>query len=519
MELHQLTATALQKMLASRQISSQEIVKALLARIENVDPAVRAFITLCPAQALEAAKASDARRSQNKPLGKLEGIPVAIKDNICTQGITTTCASKMLAHFVPPYDAHVVERIKAEGGIILGKTNLDEFAMGSSCENSAMFPTKNPWHLAYTPGGSSGGSAAALAAGMSPLALGSDTGGSVRQPACMTGTFGLKPTYGRVSRFGLVAFASSLDQIGCMARSVEDVALLSEVVSGHDERDATSVDRPVPACHEELPGSLKGIKIGIPKEYFVSEMDTEVAAACRKALDALCEAGASLREVSLPSTKYAIPAYYLIAPAEASSNLARYDGMRYGYRSSEKMIAKRLERKGTGSAHMEQQAGLLEELYRQSRAEGFGAEVKRRILLGTYALASGYYDDYYLKALKVRTLLHREVEAVVKDVDLLVTPTSPMLPFELGEKVADPLTMYLCDLFTVTFSLSGHPAISVPCGFSKNNLPIGLQIVGRLFDEQSVLRAAYAYSLRAPKMPMPEPKPAGKKRLTFAKKN
>lgn len=499
MELHRFTASQLQDLLARRQISSRELVLALLARIDRVEARVRAFITLCPEQALAEADASDRRRSQGKA-GLLEGIPVAIKDNICTRGIKTTCASKMLANFVPPYDAHVVERIRAEGGIIIGKTNLDEFAMGSSCENSAMFPSKNPWHLSYTPGGSSGGSAAALAAGMVPLALGSDTGGSVRQPACMTGTVGLKPTYGRVSRFGLIAFASSLDQIGPLARSVEDVALLCTVLAGHDVRDATCSRQPAGDYRQNLQRPFTGIKIGLPREYFVIDMDSEVAAACRQAIETLRAAGATIVDVSLPSTRHAIAAYYLIAPAEASSNLARYDGMRYGHRSSEKRLRKKLERQ----SNSEHEPALLERLYMESRAEGFGPEVKRRILLGTYALSSGYYDAYYMKAQQVRALLRQEVEDVLQQVDLLVTPTSPILPFKLGEKTADPLSMYLCDLFTVTFNLSGHPAISVPCGLSRSGLPIGVQLVGRLFAEANLLQAAAAYSQRAPAPAMPE---------------
>ena len=506
MEIYKLTATELKRLLDRGEISSQEIVKALLQRIEKLDSAVKAFISVCPETALADAKASDERRARGEKLGKLEGIPIAIKDNICTKGIKTTCGSKILATFVPPYDAHVIENLKREGCVILGKTNMDEFAMGSSTENSAMFPTHNPWNLAYIPGGSSGGSAAAVAAGMVPLALGSDTGGSVRQPACMTGIFGLKPTYGRVSRYGLVAFASSLDQIGPLARTVEDTALLAEVISGHDQRDATSMPQPVAPYHEALKENLTGMKIGIPKEYFVKEMDHEITQSCRNAIKVMQEAGAVVEEISLPSTHYAIPVYYLIATAEASANLARYDGIHYGYRANEQSIAETLEQQ---SAHRTEQGadehapGLLEQLYMHSRAEGFGSEVKRRILLGTYGLSSGYYDAYYLKALKVRALLHREVETAFKKVDLIITPTSPVPPFKLGDKVDDPLAMYLCDIFTVTFSLSGHPALSLPCGMTKSKLPIGFQIVGKLFQEEAVLHAAYAYSRRGYKIGLP----------------
>lgn len=490
MELHELTASELKVLLDKREISAEQLTKTLLQRIAKLDPHIHAFISVCDDASILQARASDERRARHHQMGELEGIPVAVKDNICTKGVKTTCASRILANFIPPYDAHVIEKIQASGGIVIGKTNLDEFAMGSSCENSAMFPTHNPWNIDRIPGGSSGGSAAALAACMVPLALGSDTGGSIRQPAALTGTIGFKPTYGRVSRYGLVAFASSLDQIGPMARSVPDIALLLRVIAAQDARDSTCVPRPVPDYRAFLQGKLTGIKIGIPKEYFAKEMDAEIAAACEDAIHVLVAAGAQVIPVSIATTTYALPTYHLIATAEASSNLARYDGIRYGHRADE----------GKKTSGRSDEPGLLERLYMQSRAEGFGPEVKRRILLGTYGLSSGYYDDYYLKGMKVRTLIHREVEEVLRQVDVLVTPTSPVPAFLLGEKTADPLAMYLCDIFTVTFSLSGHPAISIPCGLTKNKLPIGLQIVGRLFAEETVLQVAYAYECRGVKI-------------------
>lgn len=479
MEIYRFTARQLSLMLSRKEISCEELVRLLFAYIEKRDPELRAFLTLCQESALEQAKASDLRRSQGRSTGILEGLPIAIKDNICTQGIRTTCASKSLENFIPPYDAHVIEKIKEQGGIVLGKTNMDEFAMGSSCENSAMFPTLNPRNPECIPGGSSGGSASAIASGMSPLALGSDTGGSVRQPASLCGIVGLKPTYGRISRYGLIAFASSLDQIGPMARTVEDVAFLLQAIAGKDNRDSTSLNEPVPDYLKRLQEFPAGIRIGIPKEYFFDKMDSEISSACQKAILSLEKKGAKIQEVSLPSTEYAIPTYYLIATAEASANLARYDGIHYGHRTSEKNI-----KEGCGKS--------LDILYKKSKGESFGHEVKRRIMLGTYVLSSGYYEAWYLKAMKARALLRQEIQNTLSCVDALITPTSPIPAFKRGEKISDPLAMYLCDIFTVTFSLSGNPAISVPCGTNSQGMPIGLQIVGKFLDEETILRLGYA---------------------------
>ncbi|NUM36610.1 MAG: Asp-tRNA(Asn)/Glu-tRNA(Gln) amidotransferase subunit GatA, partial [Candidatus Brocadiae bacterium] len=479
MEIYNLTASQLSKLLSQKEISSEEIVRSLYSYIEKRDPELKAFLSLCQNNALEQAKASDSKRTKGNDPGILEGLPVVIKDNICTQGIRTTCASQILANFIPPYNAHAIEKIQEQGGIVLGKTNMDEFAMGSSCENSAMFPTLNPRNTQCIPGGSSGGSACAVASGMSPLALGSDTGGSVRQPAALCGIVGMKPTYGRVSRYGLIAFASSLDQIGPLTRTVEDNALLLQAIAGKDHRDSTSLNEPVPQYSKKLKEFPVGIKIGIPKEYFISEMDQEIQAACQKAIVSLEKKGAKIQEVSLPGTEYAIPTYYLVATAEASANLARYDGIHYGHRSSEKNALK-------------EQGKALDSLYKKSRGEGFGHEVKRRILLGTYILSSGYYEAWYLKAMKARALIRQEIQDTLKGVDALITPTSPVTAFKQGEKVSDPLSMYLCDIFTVTFSLSGNPALSIPCGLTKQGMPVGLQIVGKFLDEETVLRLGYA---------------------------
>jgi aspartyl-tRNA(Asn)/glutamyl-tRNA(Gln) amidotransferase subunit A len=400
------------------------------------------------------------------------GIPLAIKDVICTKGVATTCGSRILEDFVPPYDATAVARLKAAGAILLGKTNMDEFAMGSSTENSAYFTTANPWDLERVPGGSSGGSAAAVAAGECLGALGSDTGGSVRQPASLCGIVGLKPTYGRVSRYGLVAFASSLDQIGVMTKDVTDAAMLLEAIAGHDPRDSTSLNVPVPDYAAGLEGDLKGVRVGVPKEFLVEGMQPEVEAAVRAAVDTLVELGAEAREVSLPHTDHALPVYYLIAPAEASANLARYDGVRYGSRVD---------------------GGGLIETYKRTRGEGFGPEVKRRIMLGTYALSAGYYDAYYLKAQKVRTLIKGDFDAAFEQVDVVVAPTSPTTAFRIGEKADDPLQMYLSDIFTLSMNLAGICGLSLPCGFDGQDLPIGLQVMGPPLGEERVLRVAYAY--------------------------
>ena len=448
------------------------VTQAYLDRIASVDPKVRAFLTVTPERALAAAAASDRRWRAGQPRSPIDGVPIAVKDVLCTRGVRTTCGSKILEHFVPPYDATVIERLERAGAIILGKTNMDEFAMGSSTEYSAFFATRNPWDLARVPGGSSGGSAAAVAADFAAAALGTDTGGSIHQPAAFTGTVGLKPTYGRVSRFGLVAFASSLDQVGPFAKDVTDAALVLREIAGHDPLDSTSADVPVPDYAETLRRPIEGLRVGVADEYFVEGMEPAVKGAVRAAIDVLKSLGAKPEPVSLPTTDYALAAYYLIAPAEASSNLARYDGVKYGLRAA-------------GGRD-------LIEMYGRTRAQGFGAEVKRRIMLGTYALSAGYYDAYYGRAQKVRTLVRRDFEAAFARVDVIVAPTTPNVPFRLGEK-ADPLAMYLNDVFTIPVNLAGLPGLSVRCGFDPAGLPIGLQFIGKAFDEATLLRAAYAY--------------------------
>jgi aspartyl-tRNA(Asn)/glutamyl-tRNA(Gln) amidotransferase subunit A len=445
--------------------------EAYLARIGALDGKVGAYLTVVRDQALAAARESDQRWRAGSPRGPLDGAPVAVKDVMCTSGVRTTCGSKMLEHFVPPYDATTVERLRAAGVVILGKTNMDEFAMGSSTEHSAYHPTRNPWDLTRVPGGSSGGSAAAVAGGLAAGSYGSDTGGSIRQPAAFCGVVGMKPTYGRVSRYGLVALASSLDQIGPFAQDVTDTALLLGAVAGHDPRDATSIQAPVPDYAAELSKGVDGLTLGLPDEYFIDGMDPEIERAVRAAIDVLKGLGARIERVSLPTTRHALAAYYVILPAEASSNLARYDGVRYGLRVA-------------GRDFIEMQS--------KTRAAGFGAEVKRRIMLGTYALSAGYYDAYYGKAQSVRTLVRREFAAAFAKVDLIVAPTTPNVAFKHGEK-EDPLSMYLNDAFTIPGNLSGIPGVSVPCGFSAAGLPIGLQVLGRPLDEARVLRAAYAY--------------------------
>jgi aspartyl-tRNA(Asn)/glutamyl-tRNA(Gln) amidotransferase subunit A len=447
------------------------VAEAYLARVEALDSRVGAYLTVVREHALAAARESERRWRAGAPLGPLDGAPLALKDVLCTRGVRTTCGSKMLEAFVPPYDATVVERLQAAGAVILGKTNLDEFAMGSSTEHSAFHPTRNPWDLARVPGGSSGGSAAAVAAALAAGAYGSDTGGSIRQPAAFCGVVGMKPTYGRVSRYGLIALASSLDQIGPFAQDVEDAALLLGAVAGHDRRDATSIDEPVPDYVAELRRGVAGLTLGLPDEYFIDGMDPDVERAVRRAIDVLKELGARVERVSLPTTRHSLAAYYLILPAEASSNLARYDGVKYGLRVPGRDLV---------------------EMESRTRAAGFGAEVKRRIMLGTYALSAGYYDAYYGKAQSVRTLVRREFAAAFARVDLIVAPTTPNVAFKHGEK-EDPLSMYLNDVFTIPGNLSGIPGVSVPCGFSVAGLPIGLQILGRPLDEARVLRAAYAY--------------------------
>ncbi len=470
-ELHQLTLHQAAEILQKGEISSEELCQAVLRRIEAVEPKIHSYVTVMKQD--ESVPVSGEALS-NDPL--LAGIPLAVKDNIVTRGIRTTCSSRVLADFVPPYDATVISRLKEQGAVLLGKTNLDEFAMGSSTETSAMGTTRNPWNPACIPGGSSGGSAAAVAADACIAALGSDTGGSIRQPAAHCGVVGLKPTYGRVSRFGLVAFASSLDQIGPLTKDVQDAALLLQVISGPDPKDSTSVDHPVPDYLTALTGELKGVTVGVPKEYFIEGMQPEVVRAVRRALALLESEGAKIQEVSLPHTDYAVATYYILATAEASSNLARYDGVKYGYRA--------------------EGAEELIEMYRKTRAEGFGKEVKRRIMLGTYALSSGYYDAYYRKAQQVRTLIKEDFNRAFEACDVLMTPTSPTTAFRIGEKIEDPLQMYLSDILTLAVNLAGIPGISVPCGFDNAGLPIGLQILGKHFDEATILNVAYAYEQR-----------------------
>ena len=470
--LTQLTVHALVEQFRRGAATPSAAARAYLDRIAAVDPSVRAYITVTPERALAAAAAADARWRAGRPLSPIDGVPIAVKDLLCTKGVRTTCGSRILEHFVPPYDATVIERLEAAGAVLLGKTNMDEFAMGSSTEHSAFFATRNPWDLARVPGGSSGGSGAAVAADLAAAALGSDTGGSIRQPAAFTGTVGLKPTYGRVSRYGLVAFASSLDQIGPFAKDVIDAALVLRVIAGRDPLDSTSADVPAPDFVAELGRPIEGLRLGVPQEYFVEGMDPEVEASVREAIDVLKRLGGRAEPISLPATDYALAAYYLIAPAEASSNLARYDGVKYGSRA----------------------AGARDviDMYSKTRAQGFGPEVKRRIMLGTYALSAGYHEAYYGKAQKVRTLVRRDFDAAFARVDVIVAPTTPNLPFKLGEK-EDPLAMYLNDLFTIPVNLAGLPGLSVRCGFSLAGLPIGLQFIGRPFDEATLLRAAHAY--------------------------
>jgi aspartyl-tRNA(Asn)/glutamyl-tRNA(Gln) amidotransferase subunit A len=485
-EIIDLSMLELSEKLARREASSVEATRACLGRIEQIDARVRAFLRVDAKGALAAAEASDARRKANAPLSPLDGVPIALKDILLTEGLETTAGSKILAGFIPPYDATVVKLLKGAGLPIVGKANQDEFAMGSSTELSAFFPTHNPWDLTRAPGGSSGGSAAAVASREVFGALGTDTGGSIRQPAALTSTVGIKPTYGRVSRFGVIAFASSLDQVGPITRTVSDAAALLQTIAVHDPCDSTSSTEPVPDYLSELEAGVAGMKLGVPREYFVPGMDPEVEKAVRSAAAELEKLGAKIVDVSLPHTRYALATYYLIAPAEASSNLARYDGVRYGFRA--------LAARG------------LREMYFQTRAAGFGPEVKRRIMLGTYALSAGYYDAYYLKAQKVRTLIRQDFLTAFEQVDAILSPTSPVTAFKLGEKLEDPLAMYLMDIFTLPCNLAGIPGMSIPCGFSKAGLPIGLQILGRHFDEARVLRIGRAFERehdfvrRAPKL-------------------
>ncbi len=470
-ELYRMTVDEARTALATRELSSVELTQAVLARIDTIEPQVRAFITVAADLALEQARAADERLAHGDA-PPLCGIPLAIKDVILTRGLRSTAASKILGSFVPPYNATVAQKLFDAGVVCVGKANCDEFAMGSSTENSAYAVTRNPWNLQRVPGGSSGGSAAAVAARQCLAALGTDTGGSIRQPAACCGVVGMKPTYGRVSRYGVVAYASSLDQVGPLGRTVADCAHVLTAIAGHDSRDSTSVNRPVPDFRTKLTGDLTGLRLGLPKEYFVEGMQPEVERAVREAVRLLQALGAVVDDISLPHTEYAIPAYYLVATAEASSNLSRYDGIKYGFR-------------GDGES--------LLDMYRSTRAHGFGAEVKRRIMLGTYALSSGYYDAYYLKAQKVRTLIRSDFLKAFERCHAVVTPTAPTTAFPIGEKTSDPLQMYLEDIFTVSVNLAGLPGLSLPCGFDGAGLPIGLQIIGRPFDEETVLNVAYAY--------------------------
>jgi aspartyl-tRNA(Asn)/glutamyl-tRNA(Gln) amidotransferase subunit A len=468
-----LPLSALCRALERKETKPSEALESCLRRIEQVDGKIHAFLRLTAEEARTAAKASEERRAKGAPLSPLDGVPIGLKDIFCQEGVETTAGSRILAGYVPPYDATVVRKLREAGALLVGKLNMDEFAMGSSTENSAFGPTRNPWDLSRTPGGSSGGSAAAVAARIVPGTLGTDTGGSIRQPASLVGCVGLKPTYGRVSRFGVIAFASSLDQVGPFAEDVRGVALLLKAISGRDQNDQTSSLRPVPDYTAALEDGARGLTVGVPDEYFGEGLDPEVERSVRSAIDALGHEGANIVPISLPNSPHAIAAYYIVATAEASSNLARYDGIRYGPRAP-----------GQRS---------LVDLYERTRAEGFGAEVKRRILLGTYALSAGYYDAYYLRAQKVRALIRHDFDrAFAAGVDAIVSPTSPTPAFKLGEKIDDPLAMYLNDIYTVPVNLAGLPGISVPSGFSKAGLPIGLQLVGRPFEEATLLRLARA---------------------------
>ncbi len=465
-----LDISGLRELLDRKEVSSKEATRAYLDRIQEVDPRVRSYITVTEEEALSQAEAADKRISQGEA-SVLTGIPLGIKDVICTKGINTTCGSRMLENFRPPYDAHVIEKLQAQDAVMLGKLNMDEFAMGSSTENSAFFQTRNPWDLERIPGGSSGGSAASVGARLCCASLGSDTGGSIRQPASHCGVVGMKPTYGRVSRFGLVAFASSLDQIGPLARSVKDCAIVLEAISGHDPRDSTCLPRPVPSYTDACTPGLDGFTIGVPEEYFVEGLDPEVEKAVKTGIDALASMGARIERISLPHTEYAVAVYYIIATAEASSNLSRYDGVKYGFRAGD--------------------YSSLMEMYKKTRAQGFGAEVKRRIMLGTYCLSAGYYDAFYKKASQVRTLIIQDFRKAFEKCDAVAAPVAPTTAFRLGEKVDDPIQMYLSDIFTIPVNLAGIPGISVPCGFDSRGLPVGLQLMAGHLQEERLIRVAF----------------------------
>ncbi|MGH7771191.1 MAG: Asp-tRNA(Asn)/Glu-tRNA(Gln) amidotransferase subunit GatA [Candidatus Binatia bacterium] len=472
MNLHSLTLHELNGKLKKHEVSSEELTESVFRRISATEEKVHSYITLCYETALKEAREADERFKTREKWSPLLGIPIALKDIFLTQGVLTTCASKILSNFVPPYDSTTVKKLKEAGAVTTGKTNMDEFAMGSSTENSAFGITRNPWKLDRVPGGSSGGSAAAVAADQCVASLGTDTGGSVRQPAACCGTVGLKPTYGRISRFGIIAFASSLDQVGPITKDVTDCAMMLEEIAGYDPLDSTSINIPVPPYSSYLNGDVKGLRVGIPKEYFIRGMQAEVEQALKEGIRVLEKTGIGVEEISLPHTEYAVAVYYIIATAEASSNLARYDGMKYGYRAPAKDLA---------------------ETYMKSREQGFGPEVKRRIMLGTYGLSAGYYDAYYLKAQKVRALIKKDFEDAFGKCDAIITPTAPTTAFKIGEKTLDPLQMYLSDIFTVPTNLAGLPGLSLPCGFDSEGLPIGMQIIGKHFDEATILRIAFAY--------------------------
>lgn len=476
MELYDLTIHELHELLKEKKVSSLEITESVLKRIEKVEPKLNSYVIRTPDLARAQAKKADEEISKNagaQLIAPLRGIPIGIKDNFLTEGIQTTCASKILGTYRPPYNGTAVQKLIDQGIVMVGKLNMDEFAMGSSNETSSYGIVHNPWDLEKIPGGSSGGSAASVAAGECIASTGTDTGGSIRLPACLTNLVGIKPTYGRVSRYGIIAFASSLDQVGPLTKDVPDAAIMLQALAGHDPKDSTSLNFPVPDYKKVLGQSIKGWKIGIPKEYFVDGMDSEVAQSMQEAISLFKKLGAECREVSLPHTDYGVPTYYILATAEASSNLARYDGVRYGHRS--------------------QKNDDLISLYKRSRSEGFGVEVKRRIMLGTYVLSAGYYDAYYLKGQKVRTLIRRDFEEVFKDHDVILTPVSPTPAWKIGEKISDPLKMYLSDIFTININLAGLPAMSLPCGFTRSGLPIGMQLIAKHFQEEKMLQVAYAY--------------------------
>ncbi|MBE9100192.1 Asp-tRNA(Asn)/Glu-tRNA(Gln) amidotransferase subunit GatA [Vacuolonema iberomarrocanum] len=471
----------LHKQLIQKERTAVELAESTLESLQALEPKLHSFLSVTADQALEQARQVDAKIAAGEAIGMLAGIPIGIKDNMCTQGIRTTCGSRILQNFVPPYESTVTQRLKAAGAVMVGKTNLDEFAMGSSTENSAYQVTANPWDLERVPGGSSGGSAAAVAAGQCPIALGSDTGGSIRQPASFCGVVGMKPTYGLVSRYGLVAYASSLDQIGPFGRTVEDAAILLGAIAGYDPKDSTSLKVDIPDYASSLRPDFKPrskLRIGIIKETFGQGLDAVVESAVTKAVEVLQSLGAEIQVISCPQFRYGLPTYYIIAPSEASANLARYDGVKYGYRVEE--------------------ADNLLTMYAKTRAQGFGAEVKRRIMIGTYALSAGYYDAYYLKAQKVRTLIKRDFESAFQQVDVLICPTSPTTAFKAGEKTDDPLSMYLSDLMTIPVNLAGLPALSIPCGFDEQGLPIGMQMIGNVLKEDVLLSVAYAYEQATP---------------------